>query len=93
MRQWHLVALNNFTGSGSRASRNSSSILRKIDAPDIDESLGDTVFDEPAAITSGRDETAQSAEDPRVLAGQLSDESDGDEDKAPPPAAVGLLQT
>ncbi|ETI30254.1 hypothetical protein F443_22625, partial [Phytophthora nicotianae P1569] len=51
--------------------------------------LGDTIFDEPAAITSGRDETAQSAEDPRVLAGQLSDsdESDGDEDKAPPPAA------
>ncbi|KUF79213.1 hypothetical protein AM587_10001168 [Phytophthora nicotianae] len=134
MRQRHLVALNNFTGSGSRASRNSSSILRKIDAPDIDESqliplfnvaagkvefvsikyaldfsyyndgkrrapatvrLGDTIFDEPAAITSGRDETAQSAEDPRVLAGQLSDsdESDGDEDKAPPPAAVGLLQT
>ncbi|ETN14854.1 hypothetical protein PPTG_22021 [Phytophthora nicotianae INRA-310] len=134
MRQRYLVALNNFAGSGSRASRNSSSILRKIDAPDIDESqliplfnvaagkvefvsikyaldfsyyndgkrrapatvrLGDTIFDEPAAITSGRDETAQSAEDPRVLAGQLSDsdESDGDEDKAPPPAAVGLLQT
>ncbi|ETO66221.1 hypothetical protein F444_16534, partial [Phytophthora nicotianae P1976] len=103
MRQRHLVALNNFTGSGSRKVE-FVSIKYALDFSYYNDGkrrapatvrLGDTIFDEPAAITSGRDETAQSAEDPRVLAGQLSDsdESDGDEDKAPPPAAVGLLQT
>ncbi|KAG2925779.1 hypothetical protein PC116_g18542 [Phytophthora cactorum] len=119
MRQRHSDALTHFTSSGSRATRNSSAILRRLSAPKVDESqsvplfevasakvvfiliryvvdfsyyngsgrrvpqhvrLGETIFDEPDAVTTVRSKTDNAMETPAFLSGQLSDsdESNGD---------------